>query len=225
MKSGIQAVVFDLDGTLLDRRRSFDRFARDQWTRFAHALHSVPSGEYVRTLIRLDGDGYGPRKELFTALTAHVSLPTNLAGALLTDYRARFPTFCVLFPDVPETLTALRASSFKLGLITNGSLSMQSRKLECLFPGETFDAMLISAAEGVSKPDFEIFRRAAARLEVDPARTVFVGDHPEVDIGGARAAGMRAVWRRDPTDSRQVEADATIEETAQLLALLGVGAV
>src|SRR5688572_1010305 len=80
---------------------------------------------------------------------------------------------------------------------------------------------LISQAEGVHKPDPEIFRRALARLQAEPARSVFAGDHPEVDIGSARAAGMWAVWRRDPAVSRQVNADATIEEVADLLALLG----
>jgi putative hydrolase of the HAD superfamily len=221
MRSDIQAVVFDLDGTLLDRRRSFERFARDQWTRFSHVLQSVQPDEYVQTLIRVDGDGYAPRRELFTGLLTALGLPTDLADTLLTDYRARFPSACLLFPDVLQTLTALRASGHTLGLITNGSVRMQNGKLECLFPASTFDAVLISGAEGIHKPDPEIFRRALARLRADPARSVFVGDNPEVDIGGARAAGMLAVWRRDPTDSRQVEADAAIEEVGDLLVLLG----
>ena len=55
-----------------------------------------------------------------------------------------------------------------------------------------------------------------------PAHAVFVGDHPEVDVAGARAAGVRAIWRRDPSVSRTVEADAVIEEPADLLPLLGL---
>jgi putative hydrolase of the HAD superfamily len=222
MRADIQAVVFDLDGTLLDRRRSFERFVRDQWERFARALRSVPQDEYARTLIRLDQDGYAPRGELFTSLTAQFELPSDLADRLLIDYRAGFPSACMLFPDVPETLAALRASGLGLGLITNGSVRMQRRKLECLSLSATFDAILISAAEGVSKPDPEIFHRALERLRADSARSVFVGDHPDVDIAGARAAGMQAVWRRDPTMSRLVEADATIEDVGDLLTLLGL---
>jgi putative hydrolase of the HAD superfamily len=217
----IQAVVFDLDGTLLDRRRSFERFARDQWGRFSHVLRAVHPDEYVQTMIRVDGDGYAPRRELFTGVLAALTLPPDLAETLLTDYRARFPGVCVLFPDVLKTLAALRASGRSLGLITNGSVQMQSGKLNCLFPASTFDAVLISQAEGVHKPDPEIFRRALVRLQAEPARSVFVGDHPEVDIDGARAAGMRAVWRRHSTDSRHVEADAAIEEVGELLAVLG----
>ncbi len=218
----IQAVVFDLDGTLLDRRRSFERFVRDQWERFAHFLQTVDEEQYVQTLIELDRDGYAPRKELFTGMIAQFELPSGLAETLLNDYRAGFPSACLLFPDAAQTLSFLRASGLKLGLITNGSVRMQSSKLECLALSPMFDTILISDAEGISKPDRQIFHRALERLNATPAQAVFVGDHPDVDVAGARAAGMQAIWRRDPSVSRIVEADAIIEELGDLLTLLGL---
>ena len=54
-----------------------------------------------------------------------------------------------------------------------------------------------------------------------PLKLFFVGDHPDVDVAGARAAGMHSIWRRDPSVSRMVEADAVIEELGDLLRLLG----
>lgn len=222
MLANIQAVIFDLDGTLLDRRRSFERFVRDQWQRFARVLKAVDQEEYVQTLIGLDRDGYGPREELFTGMIAQFELPSGLAETLLNDYRAGFPSACLLFPDVAETLSSLRASGLKLGLITNGSVRMQSAKLACLALSPMFDAILISDAEGISKPKCQIFHRALERLNASPAHAVFVGDHPEVDMAGARAAGMRAIWRRDPSVSRVVEADAVIDELGELLTLLGL---
>ena len=159
---------------------------------------------------------------MFTSMVANFGLPPRLAETLLSDYRAGFPSACLLFPDVVQTLATLRASGLKLGLITNGSVRMQSRKLECLALSSAFDAILISDAEGISKPDRQIFQRALDRLSASPARAVFVGDHPEIDVAGARAAGMRAIWRRDPTVSREVEADAVIEDIGELLAVLGL---
>ena len=170
---------------------------RDQWKRFCRELQSVDEAEYVRTLIELDRDGYAPRNELFAGTLARVGLPSELAETLLRDYRAGFPNACVLFPDAAATLSALRAAGLKLGLITNGSVRMQSAKLTCLALAPAFDTILISEAEGVSKPDPEIFRRALARLRTGPEHAVFVGDHTEVDVCGARGAGMKAVWRRD----------------------------
>ena len=99
---------------------------------------------------------------------------------------------------------------------------MQTGKLRCSGLEPSFDAVLISDAEGVSKLDPEIFRRALGRLSMEADRAVFVGDHPDVDVSGARSAGMKAVWRRDRGLSRTVEADATIEQLADLPALLGL---
>jgi putative hydrolase of the HAD superfamily len=83
-------------------------------------------------------------------------------------------------------------------------------------------ARLLDDAEGIHKPDRQILHRALARLNANPAPAVFVGDHPEVDVAGARAADMQAVWRRDPRVSRMVEADAVIEELGDLVSLLGL---
>jgi putative hydrolase of the HAD superfamily len=222
MRADIQAVVFDLDGTLLDRRRSFEWFVRDQWERFAHCLQTADQKQYVETLIELDRDGYAPRKSLFTGVITRFKLPSGMAETLLDDYRAGFPNACVLFPDAAQTLSCLRSSGLKLGLITNGSFRMQSRKLQCLALSPLFDTILISDVEGISKPDRQIFHRALERLNTNPAQAVFVGDHPEVDVAGALAAGMQAIWRRDPSVSRMVEADGVIEELADLLTWLGL---
>jgi putative hydrolase of the HAD superfamily len=222
MRANLEAVIFDLDGTLLDRRRSFERFVRDQWERFANCLQPAGQEQYVQTLIELDRDGYAPRKSLFTGVIARFGIPLGLAETLLDDYRAGFPNACVLFPDAAQTLSCLRTSGLKLGVITNGSIRMQSRKLQCRALAPMFDTILISDAEGISKPDPRIFHRALERLEISPARSVFVGDHPEVDVAGARAAGMQAIWRRDPNVSRIVEAEGVIEELGDLLGWLGL---
>lgn len=216
----LQAVLFDLDDTLLDRRGSFEQFVRDQWTRFCPTVQAIDQEQYVRTLIELDRDGYGPRQGLFGGLTARFGLQSDVADSLLTDYRSRFPRACRLFPDAMPTLASIRAAGLKLGLITNGSFRMQSRKLECVALTAAFDTVLISDAEGISKPDVRIFLRALERLEVEPAAAAFVGDNPEVDIAGARAAGMQTTWRRDPDRSGAVEADAVIDQLGDLVNVL-----
>ena len=165
MLSDVQAVVFDLDGTLLDRRRSFQRFVRDQWQRFAHFLKAVEREQYVQTLIELDRDGYAPRNELFTGTIAQFELPSALAETLLDDYRAGFPSACLLFPDAAQTLSSLRASGLKLRLITNGSVRMQSAKLACLTLSPMFDTILISDGEGISKPNCQIRHTAIGETQ------------------------------------------------------------
>jgi putative hydrolase of the HAD superfamily len=218
----VQTVIFDLDGTLLNRRSSFTQFVRGQWERFNHVLQPVDREQYAQALIENDRDGYAPRRELFPRTLARFQLPLDLADALLQDYRASFPGACVLFPDAESTLTSLRAAGFRLGLITNGSARMQTGKLTSLGLAPTLDTVLISDAEGVSKPHPEIFRRALERLDTAAQHAVFVGDHPEVDVSGARRAGLKSVWRRDRAGAPPVDADATIDKLSDLLDLLGV---
>jgi HAD superfamily hydrolase (TIGR01509 family) len=69
---------------------------------------------------------------------------------------------------------------------------------------ELVDGVVSSAAAGAAKPDPAIFEAGLRAAETDAARALFVGDSPERDIEGARAAGMRALLlRRDaePGDS------------------------
>jgi putative hydrolase of the HAD superfamily len=58
--------------------------------------------------------------------------------------------------------------------------------------GALFDVIVISAEEGVRKPDARIFERTLARLGVAPDEAVFVDDFP-VNVAGARAAGLHAL--------------------------------
>ena len=107
-----------------------------------------------------------------------------------------------------------------MGMITNGGVLMQGGKISHLGLAPAFDTILISGAEGVKKPDPQIFLRAVARLGVDPAEAVHVGDNPVADVGGAKTAGLRAIWRRDGPDAEMPEADAVIDQIGEVLEIV-----
>ena len=69
---------------------------------------------------------------------------------------------------------------------------MQSRKLDAVQVRPLLHAILISEGEGLWKPDEAISRGAADRLAVECSACVFVGDHPDADVGGAKQARWRA---------------------------------
>jgi putative hydrolase of the HAD superfamily len=91
-------------------------------------------------------------------------------------------------------LDALVARGYALGIVTNGRSPFQERNIEAMGIRSYFGAVLVSEAEGVRKPEPEIFLRAAQRLGVRAEEVVFVGDSAQADIAGAQKCGMKAIW-------------------------------
>lgn len=97
-----------------------------------------------------------------------------------------------------ETLEELHRRGYRLGVISNADGRVEAL-LEAVGLRPWFDFVLDSAVVGIEKPDPRIFRMALDRLELEPGDALYVGDIYEIDVAGARAAGMRAVLV-DPLD-------------------------
>jgi putative hydrolase of the HAD superfamily len=100
--------------------------------------------------------------------------------------------WCRLAPGTPEALDRLRGAGLRLGVVSNSD----GRVDEALVAAglrHRFDVVLDSALVGVEKPDPAIFRAALDALGVAPAEALYVGDLYDVDVVGARRAGMEAV--------------------------------
>ncbi|MEQ8206597.1 MAG: HAD family hydrolase [Woeseia sp.] len=93
-----------------------------------------------------------------------------------------------LFADVIPGLERL-SQDFRVLALTNGNANLEKIGIRHLF----YD--VITAAEvGAAKPDKRIFAAACKRAGVSAKEILHVGDHPELDVDGARAVGMRAAW-------------------------------
>lgn len=117
-------------------------------------------------------------------------------------------------------LDTLQEHEYSLGLITNGRGTFQTRAVRGLDIEQYFDAILISESEGVKKPDIQIFQRALNKLGVEASTSVFVGDHPQTDIAGAKNAGIKTIWKKDLHWLLPSVADATIEDLAEIPAVV-----
>ena len=212
----LRAVLFDLDGTILDRTSSLRVYLHQQARRLPEVFETVPFGEYVDTFLELDGNGYVERTELFRKLEGVFAMSPGLGDALLADYQTHFPDVCVPFPRAHQTLSLLREQGLGMALVTNGPVASQQPKIDGLGIASYFHTILISEAEGVRKPDREIFRRATDTLGVSAEEAVMVGDNPETDIGGAKSFGMKAIWKRDESWEPPAVVDAVINELGEL---------
>ena len=186
----IEAVLFDLDETLHARTRSLAAFARRIYVDALPGIAGQTSEEdFVEAVLRGDERGNRPPEGLLTWLANRFDLGLTAADLVEVYLAWEHP---VLFEDTEATLRRLRPR--KLGIVTNGSERSQAAKIANSGLDRWTDAVAISGALDMRKPEPGIFEDICRRLEVAAARCVMVGDSPEHDVAGGRAAGMRTIW-------------------------------
>jgi putative hydrolase of the HAD superfamily len=116
------------------------------------------------------------------------------------------------YPDAAPALRALRARGVKLVVASNWDVSLPT-VLEAAGLSELLDGVLTSAGVGAPKPAGEVFRAALALAGVSAEQALHVGDSPEHDVGGARAAGVAAVLLRRADSAGAIDGTAA-ESTA-----------
>jgi len=134
-----------------------------------------------------------------------------------------------LYPGARTVLRDLRAlpGVRGIGLVTNGPADVQRDKIGLLDLWSEIDFAVISGELGVEKPDPRIFAEAL-RLGRRPAfAAVYIGDSPEFDIEGARAAGIPVIWmnraniawpRQSPAPEHTISELSTLPELLPTLA-------
>lgn len=126
-----------------------------------------------------------------------------LHGALPEPVQAKLPVDSLLpemlaslrfrvLPGAGEALAKLRQRGLLLAVVSNWDVSLAERLEELELDGQ-LDAIVTSAEVGEAKPRPAVFRRALERLGLEPAAALHVGDSWELDVLGARAAGVRPV--------------------------------
>ena len=147
--------------------------------------------------------------------------PTAQTAAALAEIQEyhRVHNVWETVPDfVVPALQQLHATGHKLVVVSNANAT-----LDRLFPrlglDQYFDVILDSGVEGYEKPDRRIFEIALERSQSSPQTTVHVGDFYNIDVTGARAAGIAPIL----VDERDLYPDADcprIRSIAELPAML-----
>ena len=209
--TGIVAVVFDLDGVLVDSesvwnevRRQFTEENGGQWHEGAQrdmmGMSSVEWSRYLR-------DRLGVRME-----------PDRISQAVADRvgevYRERLP----LLPGAAESVRAL-AAEWPLGLASSSNRHVIDLVLELAGIADDFQATISSEEVGAGKPAPDVYLEAAKRLEVDPTRCAAIEDSSN-GLRSARAAGtgVIAVPNRDfPPDPDALELAALVLDSLEEL--------
>lgn len=126
------------------------------------------------------------RLSLLEALRESGEDPSHADAAYEVFYAGRNQV--ELYPDVPDALARL-AARFPIAALTNGNADLQRIGLQ---PHFVFS--LGAREHGAAKPDPGIFLAACERLGCAPHEVLHIGDDAELDVLGARGAGLRTAW-------------------------------
>lgn len=141
------------------------------------------------------------------------------AKAMAADYISISPTKTILRNGSHEILSYLQ-SRYALGLITNGFNEIQFVKLEKAGLKKYFPLVVTSEEAGCKKPEPDIFHYALKKAGARPETSIYVGDEPETDVVGAKAAGVDQILVTFGKDFTAIDATHvvdTLPEIAQIL--------
>jgi phosphoglycolate phosphatase len=189
MKTPLHAVVFDLDGTLVDSLG--DLHVASNALLAEHRRRRLETAEVRRYV----GDGAPALIERAFAATG--GWPAGLSPAValerfLRHYRAGGHCQTRLYPGAMPMLEALRGLGLKLAICTNKPLAPTQALLATLGLSDRVDAVVGGDSYPQRKPAAQPVLGALEQLGALPGSAAMVGDS-EVDVGAARAAGLASV--------------------------------
>jgi phosphoglycolate phosphatase len=218
MFESVRAVLFDLDGTLIDSAP--DLGAAADKMRVARGLPSLPLEKY-RPMA-----GAGARGMLGVAFGMSPDAPDfeAMREEFFVNYENAMTDRTMIFEGIPALVASLLELGLPWGVVTNKSMRFTGPLTKQIPLFNSAGAIVGGDSTAHAKPHPEPLLEAARRLRVQPHQCIYVGDD-ERDIVAGHAAGMRTVaasygYLGRNADTYLWNADARIDSPLDLLALL-----
>jgi putative hydrolase of the HAD superfamily len=245
MEKDIQAVIFDLGGTLIEYAGVYMNWPELETPGFEAAYqfldeNSVALPPFVdfraagfailpgRWQAATQGRGNLRLVDLLREVLSNLAL-TDVPGGVVSAAAERYQTAvcsqAIPLDQAQETLAAIKEQGYRLGLLSNTMFTGAAHEADLRRFGLDgyFETMLFSADVDKWKPTDAPFRYLLDALQVRPSQAVFVGDSPEHDVVGGKEAGLWTIYIRANErfgEPGAVQPDATITALNQLPDLL-----
>ena len=215
----IEAVVFDMDGVLVDTEHLWDEVREElteEWGgRYTpgaqQAMMGMSSHEWSRYLHEVVGLQEPP--EVINA---------EVVGRMLARYQTELP----VVPGAVEAVRRLASAGYRLALASSSNRELIDAVLRELEVTELFEVTVSSEEVARGKPAPDVYLEAARRLGVEPTRCAAVEDSAS-GIRAARAAGMRVLAypnrQYPPAPDVLASANATLDSLSALDAAVPQG--
>ncbi len=218
-----QAVIFDLDGTLVNTLESLAWFANQAMAHFG-----LPADFPAENFRYYTGEG---TRVLFQRLLAEAGLPEEpWLERLLPYYLRIYGQGCLervrIYPGVPELLSRLRRGGLRLAVLSNKPEEMVQKMIPALFGDGLFEILAGNRPDVPRKPDPQGLKLILEKLGLSADAAVYAGD-TATDLRTGRAAGVftaGVAWGfRQEAELRALHPEALIRRPGQLADLLGLG--
>ncbi|MDD6467728.1 MAG: HAD family hydrolase [Erysipelotrichaceae bacterium] len=188
----IKVVLFDLDNTLIDRQKVFREMLLDQLGQYHPNMNYEELLGVVEQVMAWDNFGNVDRLDVFKKYVDYYHLSVD-ADTINNYWKEHSGDIVYVFDDAEHVVHELQ-KKYRLGLLSNGSVESQRRKINRLPFKDVFEYSLVSGELGIHKPDKRIFLKVCEDMGVQPEECVYVGDNPRCDIEGAIGAKMKPIW-------------------------------
>lgn len=197
----IKAILWDIDGTLLNFEKSesyairkcFSLFGLGECTDEMIARYSAINRRFWERLEK----GELSKAEIlvgrFREFFETEQLLNADAEAFNKEYQQQLGEAIHFAENALETLKELRGK-VKQYAVTNGTKAAQEKKLAKSGLNEIFDGVFISEDVGFEKPDIRFFDYVFGKINIEKAETIIVGDSLTSDMEGGNRAGILCVW-------------------------------
>lgn len=197
-------ILFDIDNTLCTYRLT----AEDILPQAFEAVDVEPFFDAEAYYERYDeftdasDDLHGFRERCFATLAQEEGRDPEEGIAIARAYaEEREHTDVIVHNGAHQALSVL-SGRYRMGVVTNGGRDVQEIKLSAAGLNEYFDIIVYAGHDIPAKPASEPFEVAVDALNTSPSRTLHVGDSLELDVAGAKRAGLQAGWVTSESDDR-----------------------
>ena len=220
----IQAVIFDLDNTLLD-------FMNMKIKAVESAVHGmIEAGlqmekdlakNAIFAIYEKKGWEY---QEVFDDFIQQElgKIDYKILASGIVAYRKAREASLILYPNVNSTLITLSKWGLKLGVVSDAPSREAWMRICSVNLHHIFDAIVTFHDTGMHKPSPEPFEKISSLLKVPPKNSLMVGDWPERDVIGAKKLGMKTAFAKygDVFDTKNSGANYDIMDVKEILSII-----
>ena len=189
----INAVIFDLDNTLVDFLKMKRMACSEAVDAMLDAGLKIRKDKALKVLYGLYGI-YGIEDQtIFQKFLKKVAgkIDYKILAYAIVAYRRVKNGFLAPYPGAKQTLIRLREKGLKLAIVSDAPRLQAWLRLSSMRLDDFFDVVVALEDTGKQKPNKLPFRAALKNLKVKPEECIMVGDNPGRDIKGAKSMGMK----------------------------------